>query len=452
MVLKSNWCQLFIRVVLVFILLTRVNTIQVVAQEVLDNPKVKFSPVEQNQIEKADELIMRGERLYSGVVGKGADGKSKKQDGFIGKYAQKEKDKDLLESQLRAIGMYYAGYSKKSKVLKNRMERLKAENPEKSTDVNQLLTTYEKKYSQASATYRKSRSVKSLAEAVKLGESAVDMHKGLQREMFDNLGKLLTVRPVVTSQPVAVAEEPAPAKEVITQDKTENEIKPVPAQPASEPKSAVVIVPPTVAVIKEEGADELYYSIQILAGKNKVTDEQLARTYSGSIEVYENYGDGWYRYSVGKYLSYQKAMKAMQANNLKGHPVAYHGKKRVSLVEAQKLSEQETPKVANIEVVKEEAKPIAISDKPKVGDTFFTIQIMADRKKAAQDQIKRIYSGSMKVDERKGDGWFRYSIGRFSSHEEAGRVMKREGVKGYIVAYSQSKRISISEAKKLLSN
>jgi len=425
---------------------------QSIAQEVIDNQSVKFNASEQNRIEKADELIMRGERLYSEVVGKTSDGKSQKQNGFIGKYAQKERDNDLLESQLRAIGMYYAGYSKKSKVLKNRMERFKAENPDKFTEVKQLLTIYEKKNSQASATYRKSRSVKSLAEAVKLGESAVDMHKGLQKEMVDNLGKLLAVKSVVTSQPVAVVEEPAPSKEVIAEDNTENEIKSVQAQPAPEPKSTTVVVPPAVAVVKEGGADELYFSIQILAGKNKVTDEQLARAYSGSIEVYENYGDGWYRYSVGKYLSYQEAMKAMQANNLKGHPVAYHGKKRVSLVEAKKLAGQETLGVSSKEIIEKEVKPIAISDKPKVGDTFFTIQIMADRKKAAPDQIKRIYSGSIKVDERKGDGWFRYSIGMFSSYEEAGRVMKREGVKGYIVAYSQSKRISISEAKKLLSN
>jgi len=385
-------------------------------------------------------------------VGKEADGKSRKQDGFIGRYAQKEKDKDLLESQLRAIGMYYAGYSKKSKVLKKRLERFKSEKPEKTTEINQVLATYEKKNRQASASYRKSRSVKSLAEAVKLGESAVDMHKELQKEMFDNLGKLLAVKSVVTSQPVAVVEEPVPSKEVIAEDNTENEIISVQAQPDPDPKSATVVVPPAVAVVKEGGVDELYFSIQILAGKNKVTDEQLARAYSGSIEVYENYGDGWYRYSVGKYLSYQEAMKAMQANNLKGHPVAYRGKKRVSLVEAKKLSEQETLIVSDKEIVKKEVKPIVIPDKPKVGDTFFTIQIMADRKKASPDQIKRIYSGSMKVDERKGDGWFRYSIGMFSSYEEAGRVMKREGVKGYIVAYSQSKRISISEAKKLLSN
>ncbi|MBI9061003.1 MAG: SPOR domain-containing protein [Marinilabiliaceae bacterium] len=452
MILKSNWYQLFIRAVSIFFLLFPINTRQIFAQEMVDIQKVKFTASEQNQIEKADELIMRGERLYSEVVGKGSDGKSRKHDGFIGKYTQKERDKDLLESHLRAISMYYAGYSKKSKVLKNRMQRFKAENPDKFTEMNQVLTIYEKKNSQASATYRKSRSVKTLTEAVKLGESAVDMHKGLQKEMFKNLGKLLAVKSVVTSQPVAVAEEPAPSKEVVAQDNTEDEVEPVQAQPASEPKSAAVIVPPAVAVVKEGGADELYFSIQILAGKNKVTDEQLARAYSGSIAVYENYGDGWYRYSVGKYLSYQEAMNAMQANNLKGHPVAYQGKKRVSLVEAKKLSEQETPGVSNKEIVKKEIKPIAISDKPKVGDTFFTIQIMADRKKTAPDQIKRIYSGSMKVDERKGDGWFRYSIGVFSTYEEAGRVMKREGVKGYIVAYSQSKRISISEAKKLLSN
>jgi len=452
MILKHYWRHLFVWIVLVFMLLTRINTCHVVAQEVVENQEIRFSQAEQDQIEKADELIMRGERLYSEVVGKEADGKSRKQDGFIGRYAQKEKDKDLLESQLRAIGMYYAGYSKKSKVLKKRLERFKSEKPEKTTEINQVLATYEKKNRQASASYRKSRSVKSLAEAVKLGEGAVDLHKGLQKEIVDNMGKLLAAESVAASQPDVVAEAPIPSKEAMTQDKPENAIKPVQEQSVPEPKVAAVTTPPAVAVVKEESADELYFSVQILAGKNKVTDEQLARAYSGSLEVYENYGDGWYRYSVGKYLTYQEAMKAMQVNNLKGHPVAYHGKKRVSLVEAKKLSDQKTTVVSNKEITEKKTQSITIADKPKEGDTFFTIQIMADRKQATPDQIKRTYSGSMKVDERKGDGWFRYSIGRFSSHEEAGRVMKREGVKGYIVAYSQSKRISISEAKKLLSN
>ena len=452
MILNTNYHHPLVRIVMVFIMLLQCNAHLSLSQEVIDNRAVTFSPAEQSQIEKADELIMKGERIFSDIVGKDADAKSKKQGGLFGRYGQKEKANDLQESQLRAISMYYAGYSKKSKVFKNRLERFNAENPNETAEVNRLLVSYEKRSSQASASYRKSRSIKSLDEAVKLGEAAVDLHKEWQKEILDNLSRLAASKSVTISQEVAVVEEIKPSTEVKLEDQEDNSIKPVETQSQSLPVSTAVVVPTAGTSVNEVGGDELYYSVQILADKDKVNDEQLARAYSGSLEVYENYGEGWYRYSVGKFNSYQEAIKVMQLNNLKGHPVAYLGKKRISLVEAKKMSEKEIPVVSKKETAKKTATAIIKPDKSKAGDTYFTIQIMADRKKATSDQIKRIYSGALKVDEIIGEGWFRYSIGRFSSHEEAVKVMKSENVKGFVVAYSQSKRITIGEAKKLLSN
>jgi hypothetical protein len=91
----------------------------------------------------------------------------------------------------------------------------------------------------------------------------------------------------------------------------------------------------------------------------------------------------------------------------------------------------------------EEAKPVEV-------DVYFSIQVLADKKPATVPQQKIVYKGSRKVIENMGGGWYRYSVGKFKSYSEAASTMKMEGIKGFVVAYDGSERITTSEAKKIL--
>lgn len=83
-------------------------------------------------------------------------------------------------------------------------------------------------------------------------------------------------------------------------------------------------------------------------------------------------------------------------------------------------------------------------------DVYFTVQILADKKSVSEATLKGVYSGSYPIVVNKGDGWYRYSFGKFKTLTEAKKAMEGSKTKGYVVAYKNEMRISLSEAKLLL--
>ncbi|MBS2211195.1 hypothetical protein KEM09_07270 [Carboxylicivirga mesophila] len=83
-------------------------------------------------------------------------------------------------------------------------------------------------------------------------------------------------------------------------------------------------------------------------------------------------------------------------------------------------------------------------------DVFFTIQIMADKKPASNEQLKAVYSGQKEVIEMKINDWYKYSVGRYQNLDNAKADMQAENIKGFIVAYNKNERISVKEAETLL--
>lgn len=134
-------------------------------------------------------------------------------------------------------------------------------------------------------------------------------------------------------------------------------------------------------------------------------------------------------------------------------------KKQEKVVEHQMVTEAEPEKpveaVVPVAVVAvAETQKEKVEEKPpksiETVDVYFTIQIMADKVPVNVTRQRMVYKGNRKVMENRGDSWYRYSVGKFSSYTEAAAAMKSEGIKGYVVAYNGSERISTSEAKKIL--
>ncbi len=83
-------------------------------------------------------------------------------------------------------------------------------------------------------------------------------------------------------------------------------------------------------------------------------------------------------------------------------------------------------------------------------DVFFTIQIMADKKQASNEQLKALYKGNKEVIEMNNNDWFKYSVGRYQNLGQAKADMQTENIKGFIVAYNKNERITVKEAVTLL--
>ncbi|MCU4157608.1 hypothetical protein J1N10_16650 [Carboxylicivirga sp. A043] len=116
-------------------------------------------------------------------------------------------------------------------------------------------------------------------------------------------------------------------------------------------------------------------------------------------------------------------------------------------------AQNETPLIEEVAAptVIEPEVPIAVEEPIVVNpDIFLTIQIMADKKKATNEQISSVYKGSKEVIEMSINDWFKYSVGKYQSLEKAKADMKTENIKGFIVAYNKNERISVKEAVTLL--
>lgn len=82
--------------------------------------------------------------------------------------------------------------------------------------------------------------------------------------------------------------------------------------------------------------------------------------------------------------------------------------------------------------------------------TFFSVQINASKTRLAPAQLATYYSGKYKVVLTEADGYFRYSVGKFLSVEDAQKVIVQEKIKGYIVGYLNNSRVSVAEVTKAL--
>lgn len=109
---------------------------------------------------------------------------------------------------------------------------------------------------------------------------------------------------------------------------------------------------------------------------------------------------------------------------------------------------KEKPVVAAIATPKPEVTEFPAKE---VKDVFLSIQILADKTKASETQIKQAYSGSLPIIEKTGDGWYRYSVGQFTNVATARETMQKEGIKGFIVAYNKNQRITVKEALEMIS-
>ncbi len=103
-----------------------------------------------------------------------------------------------------------------------------------------------------------------------------------------------------------------------------------------------------------------------------------------------------------------------------------------------------------IEPVVEEVEEVNLPETTKNLNTYFSIQFLADKQPVPKEKITSMYNGPLEVIKHEADGWFRYSVGKFTDINEAKQTLQSSGIKGYIVAYHNNKRISTREAIEIM--
>ena len=175
----------------------------------------------------------------------------------------------------------------------------------------------------------------------------------------------------------------------------------------------------------------LIFKVQIAAAKVKLTENELAEIYKGNETIDMNEVDGWYKYSIGKLNTYEQAAELNKSTQVAGSfVVAYKDGVKVSLISARKgiLSETRTN-----------------------GNIVFKVQIAADKSQLSSEKLHELYSGFEKINKYEEDGWYKYSVGEFSSFSEANEFRKKCNVKGaFVIAFKNDKKINVLEAKKAM--
>lgn len=307
-----------------------------------------FDVALQAKINKSNSLIEKGNQLWSEAYALDFEIEMLKSEYRFTKAKKLVKKKDRLLVQ--ASNNYKGGHNGHYKILKQALEAsLSSKNGDQAReglmDGASLFKKAKKVRLSAQNRATDEESVALYQDAVNLENEALTlMEKSLNINFIaDNVTAVATpsyqeeafvpaiqptatpvavpvVPPVVVPTPVVVPPVPVvvPPTPVITQP-------PVP-----------VVTEPIVKVV-DKAPSKVYFSIQILADRNKPTSGAVSNVYSGSLPIIHIYSDGWHRYMVGKFNNVAEAKQKMASEGIKGFIVAYNGDNRIPVQEAVEL-------------------------------------------------------------------------------------------------------------------
>jgi hypothetical protein len=84
-------------------------------------------------------------------------------------------------------------------------------------------------------------------------------------------------------------------------------------------------------------------------------------------------------------------------------------------------------------------------------EIIFKVQIAAHTMPITDEYLNTLYRGNLKIDMIFEDDWYKYSIGRYKTFDEAEATQRECNIKkSFVVAYQEGKKISTSEAIQIL--
>ncbi len=356
--------------------------------------KELLSAKEIKRLESAEKLISKGDALVEETkeLEKEVD-QLKNADGRIKTGKINKLNKKIAQIKTKAALYYEDGYKKYLKVLDDRLKDLDKSGNSEAKQTRNDVKALEKK---ARKQYNKAENLSSPEKAVELLELAQQNQQEaieLQTKCLINLSDYLEEEPVLITEETNAADstllEPLIVEDTPVEQDTASVMAQLPATPVAETVSTPVAAPvaapvlavgatvpspdttmvnsipePTVSeeqalpvteeVVVEETAvpliveeapvadPDIFLTIQIMADKKKATYEQISSVYDGSKKVIEMTVNDWYKYSIGKYQSIEKAKADMKSENIKGFIVAYNKNERISVKEAVTLLKGES--------------------------------------------------------------------------------------------------------------
>lgn len=163
---------------------------------------------------------------------------------------------------------------------------------------------------------------------------------------------------------------------------------------------------------------DVVYKVQIVAARKQVSKRELNFIYKGNEKVIKERSGGFYRYLFGNFTSFEVAKKAQNNSGVAdAFIVAYKNGKRFKTYDS-----------TNINLTRN-------------GITY-RIQIGTSRIPASRNQKNKMNKTNLKVQTFKSLNIYKYTIGDFSTYNEALNLKKSKGLrKCFIVKYRNGKEV-----------
>lgn len=181
--------------------------------------------------------------------------------------------------------------------------------------------------------------------------------------------------------------------------------------------------------------EEVIYRVQIAANRTELSQRALSKMYYGQKSVEMVNENGWYKYSVGDFATYEEASKFRNSTGMSN-----------AFVVAYRKGTQFT--TGRADVVDEERHAFFPGgDQRLPAGILFRVQVAASRVPLNVGQVKRIYPGDYPVEMIKEEGWFKYQFMGVRLYSDAIHILKNVNTPGaFIVAYNNGVKINLAEA------
>jgi hypothetical protein len=302
---------------------------QTTAKDFTGELNIKFQSGELKKIDhavellnEAETLLQKAEKEYAGLTP--VEIKERVSDGY------KSALKDLFESS----EMYKEGYNLVFSLFKDK--------------TNAFWQKMEKNYHHASgmekAKYYQGTAVKTL------NRSVIRRQQVLESDRFDY--SLAILKDATNLEKLAVRDQgrelqictdyPVEYNYGWENDLTLEQIVAVMKDPiVHEPPTDIFATVDQAVAVDSSLLREIIFKVQIAAHTMPITDEYLHTLYRGELKIDMIFEDDWYKYSIGRYRSFDEAEATLRGCNIKkAFVVAYQEGKKITTQEALQILEK----------------------------------------------------------------------------------------------------------------
>jgi hypothetical protein len=219
------------------------------------------------------------------------------------------------------------------------------------------------------------------------------------------------------------------------------------AHPGEEVSKEVVPVPSDeteIGIVTDENKgvlvpadDEVIYRVQVAANRSELSQRTLRKMYYGNKSVEMINENGWYKYSVGDFSSYEEANQFRKSSGVNN-----------AFVVAYRKGTRFQPGSADVVGTPKETYTSAGEQKLPSG-LIFRIQIAASRVPLNMGQLKAIYKGTYPVEMISEEGWYKYQFMGVRLYSDVLQMIRQVTTSGaFVVAYEDGIKINLADAVK----